>query len=144
MKYSKEFKLMCVELYRQGKWAETPAGIEQKEFRHKIRKWFRIEEACGAEALERKRQNTAWTAEEKYELVAKVLAGNSIRGTAFSAGISEGLLYQWVKRYKMTGYEGLVAQRKGRPPKEPAMKKSCTSRTDTIRTRRDDSPQSGE
>ena len=123
MKYSYEYKLMCVDLYRQGKWPETPDGIEQKEFRHKIRKWFRIEESCGAEALDRKRQNKLWTEEEKYELVAKVLAGNSIRGTAFSAGISDGLLYQWVKRYKIEGYEGLVSQRKGRPPKEPDMKK---------------------
>ena len=123
MKYSNEFKKMSVELYRQGKWAETPEDIDQKEFRDRIRKWFRIEEACGAEALEHKRQNKAWTAEEKFELVAKVLAGNSIRGTAISAGISEGLLYQWTNRYKIKGYEGLAAQRKGRPPKKPDMKK---------------------
>ena len=30
---------------------------------------------------------------------------------------------QWVKRYKIEGYEGLTTLRKGRPPKEPEMKK---------------------
>lgn len=40
-----------------------------------------------------------------------------------AAGIDSGLLYSWVRCYKMKGYQGLVAQRQGRPPKEPDMKK---------------------
>ena len=68
-------------------------------------------------------QNKVWTTEEKYELVAKVLAGESNRTTAIAAGIDKGLLYSWVRCYKMKGYQGLVAQRQGRPPKEPDMKK---------------------
>ena len=68
-------------------------------------------------------QNKVWTAEEKYELVAKVFAGESNRTTAIAAGIDKGLLYSWVRCYKMKGYQGLVAQRQGRPPKEPDMKK---------------------
>ena len=60
---------------------------------------------------------------KKYELVAKVLAGASCRETAISVGINNGLLYQWVRYYRMKGYQGLAAQRKGRPPKEPDMKK---------------------
>lgn len=59
----------------------------------------------------------------KYELVAKVLAGESNRTTAIAAGIDKGLLYSWVRCYKMKGYQGLVAQRQGRPPKEPDMRK---------------------
>ena len=74
-------------------------------------------------ALMHKNQNKVWTAEEKYELVAKVLAGESNRATAIAAGINNGLLYSWVRCYKMKGYQGLAAQRKGRPSKEPAMKK---------------------
>lgn len=88
-----------------------------------IRKRSRIEESCGPEALQHKNQNKVWTAEEKYELVAKVMAGASCKGTAYAAGIDSGLLYQWVQRYKIEGYEGLVAKQKGRPPKEAPMKK---------------------
>lgn len=78
---------------------------------------------------------------KKYELVAKVLAGASCRETAISVGINNGLLYQWVRYYRMKGYQGLAAQRKGRPPKEPDMKK-CIGRVNPIRTRGNDSAHS--
>ena len=122
-KYSYKFKRQCVELYRQGKWPETPKDITGKNFHNTIRVWVRIEDKCGPEALRHKNQRKTWSAEEKYELVAKVLAGASNKETAISAGINAGLLYQWVRCYKIKGYQGLVAQRKGRPPKEPEMKK---------------------
>lgn len=123
MKYSYKFKRQCVELYRQGKWPETPKDITEKNFHNTIRVWVRIEDKCGPEALRHKNQRKTWSAEEKYELVAKVLASASNKETAISAGINAGLLYQWVRCYKIKGYQGLVAQRKGRPPKEPEMKK---------------------
>ena len=123
MKYSYEYKRMCVEMYRQGKWPETPDGVKEKRFHDMIRIWVRTEDACGPEALQHKKQNKVWTAEEKYELVAKVLAGASSTETATAAGISSGLLYSWVRCYTMKGYQGLATQRKGRPLKEPDMKK---------------------
>ena len=123
MKYSYEYKKHCVELYREGKWPETPEGVSPDRFHHAVVEWNRLEKTCGLEALQHKNQNKVWTAEEKYELVAKVLAGASKMETAISEGISTGLLYQWVRCYKMKGYQGLASQRKGRPPKEPDMKK---------------------
>ena len=125
MKYSYEYKRKCVEMYREGKWPETPEGIRERNFHKIIRKWFRIEESCGPDALRHKKQSKVWTVEEKYELVAKVLAGASYKETAFSSGIEDSLLRQWVKRYKIEGYEGLVRQRRGRPPKEASMKKKA-------------------
>ena len=95
MKYSYEYKKKCVELYRQGKWPETPEGVNEKRFHDTIRIWVRTEDACGPEALRHKNQNKVWAAEEKYELIAKILAGASCKETAISAGISDGLLYQW-------------------------------------------------
>ncbi len=50
MKYSYECKKQCIKLYRQGKWAETPNDISERKFRSAIRRWFRVEEACGSEA----------------------------------------------------------------------------------------------
>ena len=123
MKYSYEYKRMCVELYRQGKWPETPEGTAEQTFRSNIRRWVRMENSGGPEALQHKNQNKEWTAEQRYELVARVLAGSSVKETAFSAGIDSGQLHQWVKRYKIEGYQGLTTLRKGRPPKEPQMKK---------------------
>ena len=123
MRYSYEFKRKCVDLYRQGCWPETPEGMKEKDFRNKVRQWVRIDEACGPEALRHKNQNKNWTAEERYALVAQVIAGKSCKSVAFSAGINDGMLYQWVRKYKELGYNGLVNMKKGRPNKEPQMKK---------------------
>ena len=125
MKYDYEFKRMCIEKYRRGEWPETPEGINQRGFHYTIRTWAYMEEACGSEVLERKRRHKAWTAEEKYELVAKVIDGASSRSVGISAGIDPGLLRRWVKKYIMEGYQGLAAQRIGRPPKEASMKKKA-------------------
>ena len=72
MKYSYEYKRMCVELYRQGKWPGTPAGIQREDFRKMIRNWTRIEDSCGPEALQHKNQNKEWTAEQK-KVVANII-----------------------------------------------------------------------
>ena len=127
MRYSYEFKIKCIELYRKGLWPETPKGVKEASFRNKIREWSRIEIACGTEALRHKYQNKVWTAEERYELVAQVIAGQSCKSVAFSAGINDGMLYQWVRKYKELGYNGLVNMKKGRPPKEPVMKEKINA-----------------
>ena len=126
MRYSYEFKIKCIELYRKGLWPETPKGVKEASFRNKIREWSRIEIACGTEALRHKYQNKVWTAEERYALVAKVIAGQSYTSVAIEAGIDSGQLYQWVRKYKELGYNGLVNMKKGRPCKEPQMKKKTS------------------
>ena len=124
MRYSYEYKRKCVELYRQGKWPETPDGIKNpREFRNMIRRWVRMEDANGPDVLKHKGQNKEWTPEERLELVSKVLAGASIKSVSIDAGIDSGLLYQWVRKYKTMGYNGLVDMRKGRRPKDPDMNK---------------------
>ena len=124
MRYSYEYKRKCVEMYREGRWPETPAGIKNPQsFHEMIRRWSHAEEANGPEILKHKEARKKWTPEEKYELVAKVIAGSSIQSVASEAGINSGLLYQWVRKYRLEGYNGLVNRRKGRPPKEPQMKK---------------------
>ena len=124
MRYTYEFKLTCVDLYRQGRYPETPKGISCREFHHQIRQWARIEENCGADALKHKSQSKEWTAEQRYELVAQVIAGQSCQKVAVSNGINPGQLYQWVRKYKELGYNGLETLKKGRPVKEPEMKKN--------------------
>ena len=125
MRYSYEYKRKCVEMYREGKWPETPEWIrDQERFRRMIREWVRMEEANGPDVLKHKGQNKEWKPEERLELVSKVLAGASISSVAIAAGINSGLLYQWVRKYKEDGYNGLVSLKKGRVPKEPRMKKT--------------------
>ena len=123
MRYSYEYKRKCVELYREGKWPETPDGIKDPEYFHgKIREWVRMEDANGPEVLKHKSQNKEWSPEERLELISRVLAGASIRSVAMDAGINSGMLYQWVLKYKTEGYNGLVKMKPGRPSKESQMK----------------------
>ena len=127
MRYSFEFKRMCVEMYYQGCYPDEPDGLSAKEFHHKIREWVRIKEAKGWDALRHKAHNKYWSPEEKYDLVARVIAGESNKSVAISAGIDNGMLYQWVRKYKIYGYNGLIDKKKGRPPKNPDMKKVDTN-----------------
>ncbi len=126
MRYSYEFKRKCVELYHSGEYPETPDGISEKRFHIQVRKWVRIEESCGPDALRHKNQNKKWTPEERYALVARVLAGESNKTVALSSGINEGQLYQWVRKYKIYGYNGLINQKKGPKPMNPKIKKVGT------------------
>jgi transposase-like protein len=134
MRYSYEYKRKCIDMYRQGSWPDKPESIKDEENFHKmIRGWCRIEESCGLEALKHKSSNKVWTLEEKYELVAKILAGQPIKDTAYKAGIDPGMLRQWVQKYKTKGYNGLVNIKKGRPSKVPEMKKESTPLTESER-----------
>ena len=77
----------------------------------------------GPEALKHPNHNKAWSPEEKLQLVTRVLAGGANQAVAVSVGITEGMLYSWVQRYKMYGYEELFPKKKGKPPKELNMDK---------------------
>ena len=61
MRYTYEYKRKCVELYREGKWPETPEGVSDKSFRDKVRLWVRAEDSRGPEALKHKNFNRNWT-----------------------------------------------------------------------------------
>jgi transposase-like protein len=83
-----------------------------------------MEEANDSDVFKHKNFNKNWKPEEKLELVSQVLAGKANQVVAIEAGISEGMLYQWVRKYKIYGYNGLVDKKKGRKPKSSDMKKS--------------------
>ena len=123
MKYSYEFKKECVQLYKRGKWADTPDGIKKDSFHSMIRKWVELEELHGPEILKHNR-NIKWNADEKLAMVSKLLAGNSIRSVAIENGINDGQLYTWVNNYKICGYNGLISKKKGRKSNNTAMKKN--------------------
>ena len=124
MKYSWEFKLECVEEYLKGRWAEKPdySKCSTVTFHRKISEWTRLYKAHGIDGLKHSSTNKEWTAEKRFELVARVLAGESITSVAISAGIGGGQLYQWVNKYKAQGYDGLKLLKKGRQSSNPIMK----------------------
>ena len=123
MRYSYEYKKQCVELHREGKWPETPEGVTTSCFRSKVRQWCRTEDIFGPDALKHKSFNKRWTPEEKLELVCQVLAGKSYLEVALNAQVKESVLRNWVRKYQILGYNGLVDKKKGRKSQNQEMKK---------------------
>ena len=123
MKYSWEFKLECVNKYKNGEYITHPGTSKQHDsFMQHVRNWVKRYDDLGVDGLKHCNRNKDWTPEERFELVAKVTAGNSIKSVAKNAHISSGLLYQWVRKYNEKGMDGLQCK-KGRPTKQFVMKK---------------------
>ena len=123
MKYSWEFKLECVNKYKNGEYINISGS---PGFRHgfmdHVRDWVATYDELGVDGLKHSPTNKDWTPENRFELVAKVLAGNSIASVAKNTHINRGQLYQWVRRYNEKGMDGLQCK-KGRPTKQLVMKK---------------------
>lgn len=123
MKYSWEFKLGCVNKYKNGERINTSGspGFHHNFMNH-VRDWVATFDELGVDGLKHSPNNKDWTPEKRFELVAKVLAGNSITTVARNAHVNSGQLYQWVRRYNEKGMDGLRCK-KGRPTKRIVMKK---------------------
>ena len=122
MKFSWEFKLECVNKYKNGEYITHPETPNKHEsFMKHVRIWAKTYDKLGIDGLKHSPTNKDWTPEKRFELVAKVLAGNSIRSVAKNAHIESGQLCQWVKRYNEKGFDGLQCK-KGRPTKQTVMK----------------------
>ena len=135
MKYSYEFKKEYVQLYREGKWPNTPEDSKEKNFHDSIRTWFKLEELHGPEIL-KYGNNINLTPDEKLEIVSKVLAGNSIKSIAIEYAINDGQLYWWVNKYKNYGYNGLVNKKRSPWEKNVTLRNSRLKRSDCQRTQR--------
>ena len=123
MKYSWEFKLECVNKYKNGEYIVLPRALmNRRTFMNHVRDWVSIYDELGVDGLKHSSTNKDWTPEKRFELVAKVLSGHSVASVAKNAHIDSGQLYQWVRRYNEKGMDGLQCK-KGRPTKQLVMKK---------------------
>lgn len=63
----------------------------------------------------------------KFGIQCKQLNYANLRNmAAIENGLNASQLYQWVQKYKIEGYNGLVNKKNGRPAKEPQMKTKAT------------------
>ena len=125
MKYTLEFKLECIDKYKKGMHIDLPPNArcrKRDSFMHKVRDWNRLYDLHGIDGLKHGQFNRAWTKEERFKLVAQVLAGKTISQVSFENKVKESVLSGWVRRYREEGIEGLELRR-GRKPKGPDMPK---------------------
>lgn len=123
MKYTWKFKLECVDKYKKGIRVETtPTCKSRRSFLCRVRSWAKAYDDLGIDGLKHYSKNKKWTAQKRFELVAKVLAGNSIAYVTRQAHIDSSQLYQWVRKYNEKGMDGLQCK-KGRRTKQIVMEK---------------------
>ena len=123
MKYTWKYKLECVNKHKNGEHIEfIGTSKERHNFMNQVRKRIKYYDDLGVDGLKHSSTNKDWTPLKRFDLVEKVLAGNSIMSVAKNAHINEGQLYQWVKRYNEKGLDGLQCK-KGRPTKQIVIKK---------------------
>lgn len=120
MKYTVEFKYECIKKYIKGEHIQHPADQNRHSFIRHVRNWTKRYQDLGYEGLKHSSKNKDWTKDERFSLVAKVLAGNSITAIASQAHINSGQLWLWVKKYREKGIDGLKCKL-GRKPKVPIM-----------------------
>lgn len=115
MKYSWEFKLECINKYKNGQRINFPGTSKQhRNFMKHVKVWAKIYEDLGVEGLKHSKTNKKWTHEQRFELVSKALSGDSISSVAKNAHINIGQLSQWIRKYEQKGIDGLKCK-KGRP-----------------------------
>ena len=113
MKYSKEFKLECVQRYKNGDYIKDPPGVKHKQFRMQVRRWAKIYDSLGESGL--KHDKPTLNFNQRIELIKRVEDGEPYTSVALSAGIQDNLLYKWHKIYQEKGIDGLKLLKRGKP-----------------------------
>jgi len=115
MRYSKEYKLECIRMYKAGEKIEHPGGCTYQTFIHKVRNWVKIYAALGEAGLEHRTTKRTW--QDKMKMIERVLDGESFNEVALSNGFQSSLLSKWYKIYQRSGVDGLKLDNRGRSPK---------------------------
>ena len=121
-KYTADFKLKIVQEYLRGDIGYLALahkyGIPSTK---RIRHWVGQYRVKGEEGLKRSRKNETYPFQFKLHAVELYLSTEmSYQELALQLKLkSDGILANWVRRYRAVGMEGLKSQRKGRRPKVP-------------------------
>lgn len=90
MRYTKEFKLECVRKYKAGERIDDPGGCKHHSFHECVRKWSKMYDSLGEVGFEHKKPKRSW--EDKFNMIQRVLNGESFSEVAFSNGIQPDFL----------------------------------------------------
>ena len=70
------------------------------------------------------KKNKYWTAEEKYKIITPALNfEKSTWDITRETGLSNGMINNWIKKYRENGYDGLINKKKPGNPMSSLMKR---------------------
>ena len=138
MRFTKEFKLKCVKKYQRGEYPPNPGGCNYDTFKSMVRKWSRMYNILGDAAFTKKPKRS-WR--DKYEMIQRIINGESIKSVAYSKGIESTLLSKWYKIYQESGIDGLKLDlqgvhkmaKKSKTSNEPKTKKELEKELEYLR-----------
>lgn len=131
-RYSYEFKIMCVDLYRQNQELPTPDTTTRNNFRGTVSYWSRLVEANGIEVLKPNVKYKRWNPKEELFLVNQVLSGKNMSQVAIENGLTKSQVKRCVQIYETEGYIGLVKHTRKKPVKEPRMNSKNRKNVDPL------------
>lgn len=116
MKLTLDDKLKIVKLYENGytvvqlakKFKVTDSTIKR------IERQFREH---GLNSFHAKGGNNYYSPNFKYEMVSRIINGEYMSSVAAEIAVNVGMIFSWVKKYNELGYNGLINQKRGRPPR---------------------------
>lgn len=124
-RYSYEFRLRCVEAVLKLKGSVRAVAKEYGIEHSNLRLWVGFYERYGKAGLKPrgKQHYDAGFKQQVLEIIDKEFL--SLRSACVRFNIpSESVIISWRKAYELKGQLGLIAQRKGRPPKmKPPIKR---------------------
>ena len=125
MKFTKEFKLECIEKYKRGERVPDPDNCTHETFRHTLNLWVKIFNQLGETGLEHNKPILSYY--DKVLCVKRVIKGESFHSIASSIGRDHSQISRWYNIYLHQGFEGLKSKKKGRPPKMKRKEKDLHS-----------------
>ncbi|MDD7616028.1 MAG: hypothetical protein PUJ85_01545 [bacterium] len=107
MKYTLEFKLECIDKYKNGIHIDLPSNARCKErnsFMHKVRDWNKLYDLHGIDGLKSNEFKHAWTKEERFKLISQVLDGKTISQVSFENKVEKIQSFHLGKKISRKGH----------------------------------------
>lgn len=118
MKLSYEEKMKIVKMRTEGysiRQISEDRGIRVSG----VYKYLRLYRQYGEEIFKRKRFNSNYSPELKYEIVKRFKLGESKLSLAVEYKIECSMLIKWLRDYEELGYNGLITKKRGRQKMKP-------------------------
>lgn len=131
MKLKLEDKLKIIKLYLKN-YSVPQLCKKFKVEKTTIKRIERQYREHGIESFKQKTKNRKHTAEFKFEIVNRVLNGESKNGIATELCLNSGMIFSWVKKYQELGYNGLTTKKNGRPKKMKQNSKTTNTKKDEL------------
>lgn len=130
MKLYYKDKLKIIEMYEKG-ISQTIIAMQYNVNKNTIKYITRLYREHGIEFLEDKKKDPKYTAKFKFELVKRVINGESKSSVGAEYGINPGTIYAWCKKYNDLGYNGLKQDLRGGPGVSKTKKTATPSKAIT-------------